>query len=113
MLIESYKTDRRFQENLAVAITKATRLRREQYIIERVSTDFTEKKNGMRFPGRVVIAKSIYRIQGGSETNGYLETPLYRVQQTYGDYHFFEVRTEQDILNFVLGEGRPTKPVRP
>jgi len=107
MFEESYKANARFQKNLAEAIAKATRLLPEQYLIERVSTDFTEKKNGMRFPGKVVIARSVYRIQGGSEASGSLETPIYRVQQTYGDYHFFEVRMEQDILNFVLGEKRP------
>jgi hypothetical protein len=113
MRSEAYRVNQRFQENLAVAITQATRLRPEQYVIERVSTDFTEQKNGMRFPGRVVIANSVYQIQGGSVMNGFLETPLYRVQQTYSDYNFFAVHTEQDLRNFVLGEGQPAKSARP
>jgi len=74
------------------------------YLIEKVSTDFSVEKNGMRFPGTVVIWNSRYRIQEKDSVKGIQEAPVYRVTQSYTNYRFFNVRTEEEIRDLVRGK---------
>src|SRR5262249_25582710 len=76
-------------------------------LIEKVDTDFSVEKNGMRFPGTVVIWNSRYRVQrndGGKEIQ---ESPVYRVTQAYTNYRFFNVRTREEIRDLILGKSPP------
>jgi hypothetical protein len=64
--------------------------------IETVTTEFTEVKNAMRFPGEV----SVERRQYGA---GDLRTGIriYLVRQIYGDYRFYNVRTQEEVRSVV------------
>jgi len=75
-----------------------------KFVFETVTTEFTVVKNGMRFPGKVTIARSRYVFPGGGRGNPYREIPLSLVTQTYDDYRFFGVRTEEEIRRIVLSD---------
>jgi hypothetical protein len=76
---------------------------RRIYLIERVTTEFTVVKNGMRFPGRVESDLKRYVVPGEGRTQPFRTEPIYNVEQVYSDYRFFGVRTAEEIRAF----GRP------
>jgi hypothetical protein len=67
------------------------------YPILSYTTEFDMEKNGMRFPGRSVIEKTLFQVRGGRV----VRTPVYRVSQTYKRYRFFGVRTAEEIRTIV------------
>lgn len=73
------------------------------YTFTRVSTDFDVLKNGMRFPGRVVIKRSTHTVSATGRVS-VREVPIFHVTQTYKRYRFFGVRTAQQIQRIVEGD---------
>ena len=82
----------------------------ETYVVEQISTEFTVVKNGMRFPGSVVTRDLQYRVVGGERSRQHRERLLRRVEQTYQDYRFFGVRTEEEIKGVLGGRREPGSP---
>src|SRR5882672_2951050 len=103
--VEAMRPDQRAEEgrlkaDLAGSMVWSA-LRR--YLIERVSTDFTVEKNGMRFPAKVVIEMTRYVVRSLDTGRTSQVSPVYRVVQTYGHYQFFSVRTQEEIRDMVSG----------
>ena len=103
--VEAMKSDQhaeegRLEADLAGSLVWSG-LRR--YLIERVSTDFTVEKNGMRFPAKVVIEMTRHVVRTRDTGRTSQVSPVYRVVQTYGHYQFFSVRTQEEIRDMVSG----------
>ncbi len=75
------------------------------YPITHVTTEFDIEKNGMRFPGRVVLERTETIVEGVQGKSAVYEAPVFRVTQTYKRYKFFGVRTQEEIGGFVNGLG--------
>jgi hypothetical protein len=84
------------------------------FTVTNVITEFAIEKNGMRFPSHAMLTASVSRRFGeGAHVVaaltgdvGEYETEVrtvFRVDQTYDDYRFFNVRSETEIRDFVLG----------
>jgi hypothetical protein len=84
------------------------------FTVTSVITEFAIEKNGMRFPSHAILTASVSRRFGEgahvvaalSGDVGEYETEVrtvFRVDQTYDDYRFFNVRSEAEIRDFVLG----------
>ena len=107
---DQYEKKKEFESEIGNASTYRLWGRRKNYLIEETSTDFSVEKNGMRFPGAVLIVLSRYVIPGRDETQRYQESTVYRIGQTYTNYQFFTVRTREDIQGIVsgsTGQGSP------
>jgi len=81
------------------------------YDIERIVTDFGFDKNGMRFPSHVEIVKTRSKVVPGVAEDAVKTRTLRRVTQDYSKFEFFSVRSSDEILRFVNGDG--TLPVKP
>jgi hypothetical protein len=68
-------------------------------------TEFSIVKNGMRFPGRVTIDRSISTVLGGVRERSTRDHEVLHVVQEYSDYEFYSVRTTGEIERFVAGTG--------
>jgi hypothetical protein len=68
-------------------------------VVERVETEFTVEKNGMRFPGRARIEQARYRAKAGGKRSS---TAILRVEQAYRNYRFFQVRTADQVRRIVF-----------
>jgi hypothetical protein len=77
----------------------------EPYDIETFMTEFSIVKNGMRFPGRVTIDRSISTVLGGVRERSTRDHEVLHVVQEYSDYEFYSVRTTGEIERFVAGTG--------
>ena len=75
-------------------------------LVVRVSTEFGEERNGMRFPSKVNLVGTEYWTPGPTRNVAVFglthapratESIVFRVNQTYKDYRFFSVRTEEEI----------------
>ena len=86
------------------------------FSVTNVITEFAVEKNGMRFPSHAMLTASVSRRFGeGAHVVaaltgdvGEYETEVrtvFRVDQTYDGYRFFNVRSETEIRDFVLGIG--------
>lgn len=75
----------------------------DPYDIESIVTEYSVVKNGMRFPGRVTIVRSVSTVLGGERDFPLRERELLRVTQKYSDYEFFSVRTREEIQRIVAG----------
>jgi len=71
------------------------------YPITHITTEFDMEKNGMRFPGRVVLERKATTVDGESGKPVVREIPVFRVMQTYKRYKFFGVRTHEDVVRYV------------
>jgi hypothetical protein len=72
---------------------------------ERVVTEFTVEKNGMRFPGLVRV--EVYRSHADSKAKE--ATAALRVEQAFSNYKFFQVRTAEEIRQWVLADDAPPR----
>jgi hypothetical protein len=95
------------EQDLATAPAGHAIARRRRRTIEGVTTEFSFEKNGMRFPGKVVIARTAFTVPG--EAAPFDESPVYRVEQRYTNYRFYSVRTLDEIRAIVSGP-LPTAP---
>lgn len=102
---EEHRKQEEIEKDLASPAGLA-RLRGKHRSIERVTTEFSVEKNGMRFPGRALIVRTDVTIPG--EAAPFDESPVYRVEQTYTNYRFYGVRTREEIRAIV--EGPPPPP---
>ena len=75
----------------------------KSYDVADIVTEFTVEKNGMRFPGRVEIVKSRYKIFKGKRGAKAIERDLFRVTQAYTSYRFFGVRARDRVRDIVAG----------
>lgn len=95
----------RFQAALAEA-ARTGRQTRKPFLFDTYLTEFTVEKNGMRFPGRVVIERRRYQIVNPHSMKKYRAVRIFRIDQRYTDYRFFSIRTAEEILEIVLtGQG--------
>jgi hypothetical protein len=99
---EEQRKQRELEEDLASPPGNG---RRKRHRIERVTTEFSVEKNGMRFPGKVAIALTEFVVPG--EGAPFDESPVYRIEQNYTNYRFFSVRTRDEIRALVSGPSRP------
>ena len=88
--------------------------RAQTFTVTRITTDFAIEKNGMRFPSHAVLTANVTRrlaedanllaaiIGDTREFDGEVRT-VFRVDQTYDDYRFFNVRSETEIRDRVMG----------
>jgi hypothetical protein len=73
------------------------------YTMQRVTTEFTFEKNGLRFPGRVVIERDRVKVREKNGLYSAKTTELLRVVQKYDNYQFFNVQTASQIRGFIDG----------
>lgn len=76
----------------ASAITPGT-----TYRVNRVTTDFSVVKNGMRFPSQVSIVSTVYYVPDHWNPARILELVEERSVQTYSKYRFYGVRTSEEV----------------
>lgn len=74
---------------------------RGTFTITQYSTVFDVVKNGMRFPGQVVIEQIDHVVGGGPDKGRIRAEPVFRMTQTYKSYRFFAVRTAEEIREIV------------
>ncbi len=67
-----------------------------------VTTLFTEEKNGLRFPGKVIVERTLFRWAERSRRPR--KKIVLRVEQSYRKYQFFSVRTSAEIRAHIRGE---------
>ncbi|MCZ6832214.1 MAG: hypothetical protein O7F11_00565, partial [Acidobacteria bacterium] len=94
-----------------------------------VTTVFTEKRNGLRVPGKVVLeharhrwrkkpveVKTVYQREQGlyvlrEQPDGISRRRvLFRVEQSYHNYQFFSVRTGEEVRDYILRRSRHRSP---
>lgn len=63
----------------------------------RVQAEFSQEKNGMRFPGRITINGTLARIRIRKGKRVPDERSLFTVTQLYTNYRFFGVKTIEEI----------------
>src|SRR5262245_49399948 len=102
MRVDEYAKWKEFQKELE-RVARGGETQKKRYLVERISTDFTVLKNGMRFPGQVDIQMSSYTIPQDAVTELHKESSVYHVQQVYTNYQFFNVRTKEEIRDLVSG----------
>lgn len=78
---------------------------RRPYDIQRVVTDFGFEKNGMRFPTHVELTTTRFSVVSGSDRDELRETTLQQLTQDYSRFEFYSVRSSEEIMRFVNGEG--------
>ncbi len=88
--------------------------RAQTFTVTRITTDFAIEKNGMRFPSHAVLTASVSQrlaeaanllatITGDMEEyDGEVRT-VFRVDQVYDHYRFFNVRSETEVRDLVMG----------
>lgn len=100
--VEDWQTLKRMEAHLAgEGVTGAL------YIVEKFTTEFSVVNKKMRFPSRVEMRRVEYdiseKLRGGTQLAGqskawkYDTIPRMQVDQTYKNYKFFGVRTEQQL----------------
>jgi VWFA-related protein len=79
------------------------------FTFTRVTALFDTIKNGMRFPSEIVQERARHRVHGEPEDRESSRRMEFRVSQRYSNYRFFNVRTEEEVHDFVFrripGEG--------
>ena len=73
------------------------------HTIQQIITDFGVEKNGLRLPSKVRIELDRYRVVERRESLTTKKYKLSRVEQTYTNYQFFNVRTTAEIRAIVDG----------
>ena len=73
------------------------------HTIQRIITEFAVEKNGLRLPSKVQIELDRYRVVERRKSLSTKKYKLSRVEQTYTNYQFFNVRTTAEIRAIVDG----------
>lgn len=71
--------------------------------IQQIITEFAVEKNGLRLPSKVRIELGRYRVVERRKSLSTKKYKLSRVEQTYTNYQFFNVRTTAEIRAIVDG----------
>lgn len=79
------------------------------YRIERVSTDFTVIKNGMRFPGKTKVVSTLYYLPKRPDRPIPEEISEFHSKQTYSKYRFYGVRTFQEVRKILSPDRKPDR----
>jgi hypothetical protein len=82
------------------------------YRVEQVTTKFSVLKNGMRFPGEVRLASTLYYLAKRPEDNRPDEVSRVEAKQSYTKYSFYAVRTSQEVQRILSSKPRPAVPPR-
>ncbi len=75
------------------------------FVFTEITTDFWEEMNGLRFPGQVTIVRNRYRVTPNA-IQPYETLPLVEVTQTYIDYHFLAIPSQEEIHRLIFGAAR-------
>jgi len=78
-------------------------------IITRISTGFSMQRSGMTFPEKVVIQRSRYKAREEKKKMALTEWPVARITQSYWNYRFFGVRTNDEIRAIVSDTAPPSR----
>lgn len=109
--VEAYEPrhhdEKTFMEQKLVEATQRPRGDRSYHYAERIVTEFSEIKNGMRFPSSVEIVGSDFVIHGGDRQDPLRERIQFRIAQVYTNYRFFSVRTTEEIEARMAGQTEP------
>ncbi len=98
--VEAYKPDEhQIKRAMEAQLAGGALLEWDYHDIERITTEFSVVKRGLRFPGRVEIVRSRYRPYQSSTGRKVKEREMLRVEQTYRDYKFFGVQAKDDITD--------------
>jgi hypothetical protein len=76
-----------------------------EFVFTEITTDYWEQMNGLRFPGQVTIVRNRYRITANA-IRPYQTLPQVEVTQTYIDYDFLAIPTEEQIRRLIFGAGQ-------
>jgi hypothetical protein len=76
------------------------------FTFTRVTALFDTIKNGMRFPSEIVQERARHRVRGEPADRRDSTRTEFRVSQRYSNYRFFNVRTEEEVREFVLGRAQ-------
>lgn len=74
-----------------------------EYTFTKVSALFETVKNGMRFPSEIAQERKTVSLRGSRSGRGRSEREVFLVTQTYSEYRFFNVRTEEEIHELIFG----------
>lgn len=99
--IENWNARAKREADLEAAKSRGSRWESDWYDIETVTTEFSEIKNGLRFPGKITIVRTRSKVRGGERDFPLVEHELLRVNQIYTAYEFFSVRSSEEIRGFV------------
>ena len=69
---------------------------------ETITTLFTEEKNGLRFPSKVILERARYVWEKDRKSGKTRRKVTLRVVQTYRKYRFFSVQTVDEIRGYIL-----------
>jgi len=79
------------------------------YRIQRVSTDFTVLKNGMRFPGKAKVVSTLYYLPKRPKGPNPEVISEGHSTQTYSKYRFYGVRTFEEVQRILSSAQRPAR----
>jgi hypothetical protein len=86
------------EERLSSAAEQRRRSRSE-HTITSVRTEFREERNGLRLPTRVTLRETRFVVWGKKGTSGYRQETLASVKQSYSNYRFYDVDTEEPTFD--------------
>jgi len=82
------------EDRLARAAGQSRRSR-STHMVTSVRAEFREERNGLRLPTRVTLRETRFVVWGRRGTSGYREQTMSSVKQSYTNYRFYDVETEQ------------------
>ena len=82
-------------EDRLSAAANQRRRSRSTHLVTSVRAEFREQRNGIRLPTRVTLRETRFVVWGKKGTSGYREETLSSVKQSYSNYRFYDVVTEQ------------------
>jgi len=100
---DQYEVRQRLEADLAGHSTGTDRPNQD-YIIQRILSEFSVEHNGMRFPSRVVIRSSHFEVTERDGVRTAVERQIFLIEQTYSKYSFYGVRAHEQIRDFVSGD---------
>jgi len=74
-----------------------------EYTFATISALFEIAQNGMRFPSEITQERRMVKLRGPRSVRERSEREVYLVSQTYSEYRFFNIRTEEEIHELIFG----------
>jgi hypothetical protein len=78
--------------------------------IQRVTTEFGLEKNGLRLPTHVELTTTRHAVVSGNSGDELRESTVQTLTQDYSRFEFYSVRSNEEIMQFVNGEGKLATP---
>lgn len=98
--VVAYRHEDEETRRLLDAAREGGELEKGQYELRTITTDFTEMKNGLRFPSSIRIEKARYLGKNRKRLDEHKKVFL-EVEQTFTGYRFFSVRSAEEIRDFI------------